>query len=214
MAEIKGHQTLKAFRYDVGPAQSGGIGGYECIQYVGVQARACTGFSQSAAKGWLVTRIKRRGVFVCFRIAWMLAVSALFLSAAFPVYAGKGDFLVSKRFYGIVALGAGSYFLKEAYDARKDANENYDAYKLAASPETAEYLYDRSKRNDTRSAVLLGLGLSSLAMSIHFFLSTDEDDLLPPPRMKRGLVEVKGVALDVGGDPWTMRMDVKLLKGF
>ena len=104
-------------------------------------------------------------------------------------------------------------FFKEAYDARKDAGDFYDQYKVTASPQNAQTLYDESKRQDTRSALMLGLGLGTLGYSIHLLLSDDREEL-PPPKMNEGLVKVKGVALDVVGDPLGRGVKVRLKKGF
>ena len=143
-------------------------------------------------------------------VAW-LVIAALVCSAAAPAWAD--DFLFSRKFYGIVTCGASGWFLYQAYDARRDANNFYDQYKLAGTSQKANELYDESRRNDTRSALMLGLGVGTLAYSIHLFLS-DRKEELSPPKMDKGLVEVKGVAVDVAGDPFRRGVKMKLKKGF
>ena len=147
----------------------------------------------------------------CFRISALLV--AVVLSTAAPACAKVGDILFSKKLYGIVGVGTSAMFFKEAYDARKDAGDFYDQYKVTASPQDAQTLYDESKRQDTRSALMLGLGLGTLGYSIHLLLSDDREEL-PPPKMNEGLVKVKGVALDVVGDPLGRGVRVRLKKGF
>ena len=149
----------------------------------------------------------------CFRVSVLLVTVALVLCAGTSAYAKKGDVLFSKKLYGILGVGASTMFLKSAYDARKDAGGLYDQYKATGSPQQAQELYDLSKRKDTRSAVMLGLGLGTLGYSIHLLLSDDKDDL-PPPKMDEGLVKVKGVALDVAGDPLGRGVRVQFKKGF
>ncbi len=149
----------------------------------------------------------------CFRVSAMLVATALVLSAAAPACAKKGDILFSKKLYGALGIGAGALFLKEAYSARKDAGDLYDQYKAAGTAQQAQELYDESKRKDTRSVVMLGLGLGTLGYSIHLLLS-DKEEGLPPPKVDEGLVKVKGVALDVAGDPLGRGVRVRLKKGF
>ena len=146
-----------------------------------------------------------------FGVAAWLVVAALVFSMTAPVCAD--DFLFSKKFYGFVTLGASGWCLYEAYDARKAGNDFYDQYKVAGTSLRASELYDESKRSDTRSALLLGLGVGTLVYSVHLLLS-DKKDELPPPKMDRGLVEVKGVAVDVTGDPLRRGVKVKFKKGF
>ena len=148
----------------------------------------------------------------CFRASGLLVIAVLLLSVASPVRAKRADFLFSRKFHGYLALSASGLFLKEAYDSRKDGSDQYDDYKLAGNSQRALELYDESKRKDTRSMVFLGLGVVSLGYSLHLLMSEEEE--LPLPEMDRGLVEVKGVTLDVTGDPVGRRMRVKFSKGF
>ena len=148
-----------------------------------------------------------------YRVPALLVVVALLLSSAAPVRAEGRHFLFSKKFYGLVSIGLSGLCLKEAYDARQDGSDSYTKYKQTASPALARELYDESKRNDTRSALMLGLGVGTLLYGIHLIMSDNGNDL-PSPKMDRGLVQVKGVALDVSGDPYRRGMQVKLRKGF
>ena len=43
---------------------------------------------------------------------------------------------------------------------------------------------------------------------------TGGGDELPPPKMERGLVKVKGIAVDLQGDPRTGGMAFTLTRGF
>ena len=149
----------------------------------------------------------------CFRVASLVAAVAVMLCVvASPARAGAGDFLFSKKLHGILVAGAGSMLLKASWDAKKDADDSYDLYQQSLSSTTARDLYDESKRQDTRSLLLLGAGVSSLALAIHLF--TDEDENLPRPEKRKSLVEVKGIQLDVKGDPIMKTMQVQLKKGF
>ena len=147
---------------------------------------------------------------------WRSRVLAAGLAAvlALPVaaQAKSGDFLLSKKFYGAVALGVSLWSFKAAYDARQDGGDFYDQYKVAGTAQTARDTYDESKRNDTKAALLLGVGVGTLAYSVHAFLS-DEDDT-SPRGMQEGLVSVKGVRVDITSDPYRGGVRLNLKKGF
>ena len=149
----------------------------------------------------------------CFRVVGLVvAVAVMLCVVASPARSGAGDFLFSKKLHGMFAAGAGGLLLKASWDAKKDANDSYDLYQLSASSTTARDLYDESKRQDTRSLLMLGAGVGSLLLAVHLFLDEDED--LPMPEKTGSLVEVKGIKLDVKGDPIMRTMRVQLKKGF
>jgi hypothetical protein len=151
----------------------------------------------------------------CFRVAALAVAAAVVLTTtATPTRAKAGDFLMSKKLIGIVGVGASGFLFKAAYDSRKDANDLYDQYKAAGSAQSAQEYYDESKRKDTRGAVMLGAGAITFFYSLHLILSGDKEDLPPPPKMDKGLVGVKGVAVNVSGDPLRRGMTVRLQKGF
>jgi hypothetical protein len=141
-----------------------------------------------------------------------MVVVSLLLSSAGSAMAGGGDLLMSRKFHGILLLGTGGFLIKKAVDAKNEANDAYDFYKLSGSSSTARDFYDDSKRHDTRAAVLGIVGAATVVYSFHLFLK-DSDDL-PMPKMDRGIVNVKGVALDVKGDVFQKEMQVQLRKGF
>lgn len=148
-----------------------------------------------------------------YRICACVLVAALALPAAAPAQTKKKDILFSKKLYSGITFGFSLWFFKEAYDARQDAGDAYDRYRATTSTQRVGEFYDESRRNDTKAAILLGLGLGTLAYSVHLFLSEDSEDL-PPPKMRNGLVEVKGVSLDLAGDPLNRGVRLKLKKGF
>ena len=145
------------------------------------------------------------------RLIWV-AVSGVFAMGG-QVSAQTTDFLFSNRFMGAVSAGAGIYFLAEAKKARDDGSEAYDLYSIASSPTVARELYDESKQNDTKAAIMLGLGVGTITYGIHLFMKGDRDKL-PDPNMDRGLVVVKGVKIDAGADPRSGRMGLLLRRTF
>lgn len=147
-------------------------------------------------------------------IALAVAVVTILVSAV-PTQAQKKtkDFLYSKKLYGALSLGASLWFFTEAHASRKDANDAYERYRTATSSQTAGDLYNESKSDDTRAAIMLGLGLGTLAYSVHLFLS-DEDEELPPTSKNANLVEMKGIGLAVNGDLKARGVRLKLNKAF
>ena len=83
----------------------------------------------------------------------------------------------------------------------------------ASNSTDARNFYDNSKRHDTRAAVLGVAGGATILFAVHLFMKEDESGL-PPPKMERGIVNIKGVALDIKGDVFQRKMQVQLKKGF
>ena len=143
----------------------------------------------------------------------VLAASlAAVLALPVAAQAKQGDFLLSKKFYGAVALGVSLWSFKAAYDARQDAGDFYDQYKVAGTAQTARETYDESKRNDTKAALLLSIGVGTLAYSVHALLSDSKDP--SPPKMQEGFASVKGVRMDITSDPYRGGVKLNLKKGF
>lgn len=147
-------------------------------------------------------------------VAVAVAAATFFVSAG-PAQAQKKtrDFLYSKKFYGALSLGASIWFFTEAHAARKDANDAYEQYRTTTSSRTAGDLYGESKSGDTKAAIMFGLGVGTLAYSVHLFLS-DEGEELPPPEKRNNLVEMKGVGLAVNGDLNARGVRLNLNKAF
>ena len=139
-----------------------------------------------------------------------LLVAALLLSA--PARSFAADGLLSKKFYGVVSAGLGTYLLIEAKNARSDADDAYALYEISGSSVLAREFYNTSREQDTKAAILLGLGVGTIIYGIHLIFKGDRK--LPDPEMNRGLARVKGVRVDVGGDPRSGRVGVALKQGF
>ena len=148
-----------------------------------------------------------------YRTGVGLVAAALLLGMAVPAQAVGKDFLMRSKFHGVIMLGLGGVLVKQAFDAKKEANDAYDLYKNASSSTSAREFYDNSKRHDTRAAVLGVAGGATILFAVHLFLKEDEGGL-PPPEMNRGIVNIKGVALDIKGDVFQRKMQVQLKKGF
>ena len=139
-----------------------------------------------------------------------LLIAATLLGAA-PLQAE--DFLLSRKFYGYALLGVGSWCFKEAYDARQEANDVRKQYKRADTDLRAQELFDDNKRYDTRSALMLGLGTGSLLYAVHLIRSGPKEEL-PPPDLDAGLMQAKGLTLDLRGDLFNRGLHLRLSKDF
>lgn len=148
-----------------------------------------------------------------YRTGMGLVAAALLLSTAVPAQAMGKDFLMRSKFHSALMLGLGGILVKQAVDAKKEANDAYDLYKQAGTSTLAREFYDNSKRHDTRAMVLGVAGGATILFAVHLFLKEEEDGL-PPPKMDRGIVNIKGVALDIKGDVFQRKMQVQLKKGF
>ena len=147
-----------------------------------------------------------------YRISAGLVIAAMFLSTAVPAQAAGKDFLLKSKFHGILVAGFGGLLIKEAVDSKREGRDAYDAYIKAGTSTSAREFYDDSKRHDTRAAVLGVAGGVSILLAIHLFMKEEDD--LPPPKLERGIVKIKGVSLDVKGDMLQKKMQVQLKKGF
>ena len=147
-----------------------------------------------------------------FRLVVGLIVLTLLGGVTAPAQAGDGNFLMNRKFHGMLVLGLGGFMIKEAVDAKREANDAYDFYKSAGTSLVAREFYDDSKRHDTRAVVLGVLGTGAVLYSMHLFFKGE--DGLPPPKMDRGIVNVKGVAVDLNGDLMRGQMQVQLKQGF
>ena len=148
-----------------------------------------------------------------YRTGVGLVAAALILSLAVPAQAVGKDFLMRSKFHSALMFGLGGVLVKQAFDAKKEADDAYDLYKQAGTSALAREFYDNSKRHDTRAAVLGVAGGAAILFSVHLFLKEDESGL-PPPKMNRGIVNIKGVALDIKGDVLQKKMQIQLKKGF
>lgn len=136
--------------------------------------------------------------------ACVLAGALLLVSAAPSVEARS--FFTARRTFGTLFLAGSVVMAKKAYDFRQDANELYDAYKVARNSDEADVLYRRTSDRDTKSQMSIGLSAVLLASGLRLLLSSGVDDNIP--KMDRRL------RLDVRGDARTQALHVGLKRTF
>lgn len=143
------------------------------------------------------------------KVVPFLLVVALLASTPAQVLAVDG--LFSRKVYGLLSAGLGTFLLVEANKARSDANDAYALYETTGSPVLAREFYNTSREDDTKAAIFLALGVGTIGYGIHLLLKSDPK--LPDPE-DRALAEVKGVKVDLGGDPRSGLVGVSLRRGF
>ncbi|MBT5829798.1 MAG: hypothetical protein HOH77_06345, partial [Candidatus Latescibacteria bacterium] len=62
-----------------------------------------------------------------------------------------GSVFTTRRTFGVLFLGGSVLMAKKAVDFRRDADDIYDAYKLARNSRDADDLFNRASDRDTKS---------------------------------------------------------------
>ena len=136
--------------------------------------------------------------------ACVLAVALFSVTAVSTVEAKS--FFTARRTFGTLFLAGGLVMAKKAHTFRQDANELYDAYKLARNADEADVLYRRTSDRDTKSQMSIGLSVVLLASGLRLLLTSGVDDNIP--KMDRRL------KLDVSGDARTQSLRVGFKRAF
>ena len=85
------------------------------------------------------------------RCRWMCGlVAAAILVGSLPTPALARSFFTARRTFGALFVGGSLVMAKKSWDFRKDANDIYDAYKLARTSDEAERLFQRTSDRDTK----------------------------------------------------------------
>jgi hypothetical protein len=131
--------------------------------------------------------------------------AVLFSATAVSTVEAK-SFFTTRRTFGSLFLAGSLVMAKQAYSFRQDANDVYDAYKVARNADEAETLYDRASDRDTKSQMSIAFSAALLASGLRLLLSSGVDDNIP--KMDRRL------KLDVSGDVRTNSLKVGLKRAF
>ena len=137
---------------------------------------------------------------VCSALVLALCVAGL----APPAEARS--FFTARRTFGALFLGGSVVMAKKAVSLRRDANDIYDAYKMASNAQDAERLFSRASDRDTKSQMSIGLSAVLLASGLRLLLASGVDDNIP--KIDRRVV------LDMTGDVRTQRVQVVVKKRF
>jgi hypothetical protein len=133
-------------------------------------------------------------------------LAAVLLSATAVSTVEARSFFTARRTFGTLFLAGSLVMAKKAHTFRQDANELYDAYKVARNADEAEVLYRRTSDRDTKSQMSIGLSAVLLASGLRLLLTSGVDDNIP--KLDRRL------KLDVSGDARTQSVKVGLKRAF
>lgn len=113
-----------------------------------------------------------REFFCCF-------VAAALMVTRIPHLAYAKSYMTARRTFGFLFLGGSAIMAKKALDFRKDANDIFDAYKIARTADEAERLFQRTSDRDTKSQMSIGLSLVLLVSGLRLLLASGVDDNIP-----------------------------------
>ena len=111
--------------------------------------------------------------FICCVVALVLVITST------PQLALAKSYLNARRTFGFLFLGGSALMAKKALDFRSDANEIYDAYKVARTAEEAKRLFQRTSDRDTKSQMSIGLSVVMLVSGLRLLLASGVDDNIP-----------------------------------
>jgi hypothetical protein len=140
-----------------------------------------------------------RQFFCCFVAAALMVTST-------PHLAYAKSYMTARRTFGLLFLSGSAVMAKKALDFRKDANDIFDAYKVARSADEAEQLFQRTSDRDTKSQMSIGLSLVLLVSGLRLLMASGVDDNIP--KIDRRL------KFDVKSDVRNQALKVALKKSF
>lgn len=93
--------------------------------------------------------------------------------------AEAGSVFTTRRTFGVLFLGGSVLMAKKAVDFKRDADEIYDAYKLARNAQQANDLFDRASDRDTKSQMSIGLSAILLVSGLRLLIHSGIDNNIP-----------------------------------
>lgn len=113
-----------------------------------------------------------------YKVCCVVLATAFFLGCLAPVAEAR-SFFTARRTFGILFLGGSAYMAKRAIDYKRDANDNYEAYKAATDTREAERLFDRTSDRDTKSQMSIGFSAILLISGLRLLMHSGVDDKMP-----------------------------------
>lgn len=134
-----------------------------------------------------------------------LCTVALLLACLAP-NAHADSVFTTRRTFGVLFLGGSVLMAKKAVDFKRDADDIYDAYKLARNAQEANDLFDRASDRDTKSQMSIGLSAVLLVSGLRLLMDSGIDDNIPKIDRR--------IKIDVSSDIYEKRVGVALKKKF
>ena len=113
-----------------------------------------------------------------YKVCCVVLATAFFLGCLAPVAEAR-SFFTARRTFGILFLGGSAYMAKRAIDYKRDANDNYEAYKAATDTREAERLFNRTSDRDTKSQMSIGFSAILLISGLRLLMHSGVDDKMP-----------------------------------
>ena len=113
-----------------------------------------------------------------YKMCCVVLATAFFLGCLAPVAEAR-SFFTTRRTFGILFLGGSAYMAKRAIDYKRDANDNYEAYKAATDTREAERLFNRTSDRDTKSQMSIGFSAILLISGLRLLMHSGVDDKMP-----------------------------------
>lgn len=112
------------------------------------------------------------------QICSFVLVVALLLTCFAP-NADAGSVFTTRRTFGVLFLTGSVIMAKKAVDFKRDADDIYDAYKLARNAKNANDLFDRASDRDTKSQMSIGLSAILLVSGLRLLIHSGIDNNIP-----------------------------------
>ena len=141
----------------------------------------------------------------------LIVVALLVLSTGNMATADSAVF--TRKNFGYLVLATGGWYLKEAFEARGEADKFDDRYK-ATDPtdrQNREHYDSNRRRYQTRTRVTLALSAGSLLYSAYLICSKEKEEL-PMPEVGNGLIKAGDASVDLGIDPLEKRIQLVFKK--
>ena len=113
-----------------------------------------------------------------YKVCCVVLATAFFLGCLAPVAEAR-SFFTARRTFGILFLGGSAFMAKRAIDFKRDANDNYEAYKAATNAREAERLFNRTSDRDTKSQMSIGFSAILLISGLRLLMHSGVDDKMP-----------------------------------
>ena len=128
------------------------------------------------------------------------------LSVVFAPQANAGSVFTARRTFGVLFLGGSVIMAKKAVDFKRDADDIYDAYKLARNAQDANNLFDRASDRDTKSQMSIGLSAILLVSGLRLLIHSGIDNNIPKIDRR--------IKLDVSSDIYEKKIGLALKRQF
>ncbi|MFT5365125.1 MAG: hypothetical protein ACI8V2_000062 [Candidatus Latescibacterota bacterium] len=93
--------------------------------------------------------------------------------------AEAGSVFTARRTFGVLFLSSSVLMAKKAVDFKRDADDIYEAYKLARNAQDANNLFDRASDRDTKSQMSVGLSAILLVSGLRLLIHSGIDNNIP-----------------------------------